>query len=201
MTADLLDKNMAQDKSIHEMDIDGRLHVTGANICMECVSGYVGREIPGYDSLGLSPDVIYQVYRPAEELRKPETLASANGIPLLRLHKATSASDHKFWDTIGATGTTAAWEAPYIVNDLAVWPAEDVQMIGDREKKELSPGYRWKPVLEAGVCEGKPYTLKMTAIRFNHIAHVIAGRQGPEVSFDTAVELQWAAIERAILGL
>lgn len=193
--------DMARDESIHMPDVDGRLHVHGANICMECVSGYRGREIPGYQKLGLDAETIYPVYRPGDELRKPETIASANGIPLLREHKATSADDHKYWDTIGATGTTARWEAPFIVNDLAVWPTEDIKLIEARKKKELSPGYRWIPVLEDGKFDGQSYKLKMTQILFNHLAHVIAGRQGPDVSFDTAEELQWAAIEAAITGL
>lgn len=194
-------EDMARDESIHMPDVDGRLHVHGANICMECVSGYRGREIPGYQKLGLDAETIYPVYRPGDELRKPETIASANGIPLLREHKATSADDHKYWDTIGATGTTARWEAPFIVNDLAVWPTEDIKLIEARKKKELSPGYRWIPVLEDGKFDGQSYKLKMTQILFNHLAHVIAGRQGPDVSFDTAEELQWAAIEAAITGL
>ncbi len=190
---------LAQDRSIKEPDVDGRLHVTGCNICRESVDGYKGSEIPGFASLGLEADIIYQVYRPAEELEK--AVETANGIPVLREHKPTSATDHKFWDTIGATGTTARWEPPFIVNDLAIWPAPDIKGIETKEKFNLSPGYRYVPTLQNGEFEGKKFQVRMTKIAFNHIAVVSVGRQGPEVAIDSALELQWALVENAILGL
>jgi len=194
-------KVIAQDESVKMPDVDGRLHVIGVNICMESVSPYKGQEIPGWQELGLKADEIYQVYRPGSELSRAETIASANGIPLLRKHVATSAEDHKFWDTIGSTGTTARWESPFIINDLAVWPADDIEGIENKTKSSLSPGYRYSPVLERGEFNGKRYDIKMRNIIFNHLAVVVEGRQGPDIVIDTAEELQWTAIERAILGL
>lgn len=184
-----------------ELDIDGRMHVSDANVCMESVSPYRGSEVPGWESLGLKADETYQVYRPGDELKKPETVASANGIPLLRRHVAVSAEDHKHMDTIGTTGTNARWEAPFIKNDLAVWTANDIEGIESKEKFHMSPGYRYTPVLENGTFEGKNYQLKMTNVIFNHVAVVETGRQGPDVAIDSAVELQWLAIEKAILSL
>lgn len=194
-------EDMARDESVKMPDVDGRLHVTGANICMESISPYRGSEIPGWDAMGLKADEIYQVYRPASELQKAETIASANGIPLMRKHVATSAEDHKYWDTVGSTGTTAVWQAPYIVNDLAVWPAEDIEGIENKKKTQLSPGYRYTPVKEDGSFDGKKYQVRMTNIIFNHVAIVTTGRQGPDVAIDSAIELQWAAIETALLAL
>lgn len=184
-----------------ELDIDGRMHIRDVNVCMESVSPYRGGEIPGWQALGLKEDEIYQVYRPGAELSRPETIASANGIPLLRRHVAVSADDHKHMDTIGTTGTTARWEPPFIKNDLAVWVADDIEGIEDKTKHQLSPGYRYTPVREDGTFEGKKYQVRMTNIAFNHIANVETGRQGPDVAIDTAIELQWAAIEWAILTL
>jgi hypothetical protein len=34
------------------------------------VSGYLGREVPSWQTLGLDPDRLYQLLRPADELQK-----------------------------------------------------------------------------------------------------------------------------------
>jgi hypothetical protein len=190
---------LAFDKSTKERDIDGRLHVADASICLECVSDYLGKEVPGYQDLGLDPEKIYQLYRPGEELEK--AVATANGIPVLRRHVETSADDHKYWDTIGATGTNAKWESPIIKNDLVIWPNEDIAGIDSKSKTGLSPGYHYVPVLEDGVFKGKPYQIRMKDIYFNHLAVVEEGRQGPRIVIDSAADLGWAAVEQAILSL
>jgi len=188
----------AEDESMKEKDIDGRLHVQDVPLCRESVDPYKGSEIPGYRKLGLEPDKIYRLWRPAEELEK--AVATINGIPVLRKHVATSAADHKFRDTIGTTGTAARWEAPFIKDELVIWAAPDIELIENREKFALSPGYRYEPVMENGDFEGQHYDGRMTKIVFNHVAVVEHGRQA-EVAIDSADELQWRAIERAITAL
>lgn len=194
-------QDMAEDRSIRELDIDGRMHIRDVNVCMESVSPYRGGEIPGWNALGLKEDEIYQVYRPGAELSRPETIASANGIPFLRRHVAVSADDHKHMDTIGTTGTTARWEAPFIKNDLAVWVGDDIDVIEDKTRAHLSPGYRYEPVIENGTFNGAKYQIRMTKILFNHLASVHQGRQGPDVAIDSSQELQWHLIEQAILSI
>ena len=62
--------------SVRTMDDNGFMHVKISPFTKEQVAPYYGREIPGYRELGLDPDKIYYGYRPAEELSKPETVAS-----------------------------------------------------------------------------------------------------------------------------
>lgn len=190
---------LAQDReSVRTKDVDGRLHVADVPLCRESVDPYKGSEIPGCKRLGLDPEKIYRLWRPAEELEK--AVPTICGIPVLRKHVATSAADHKTGEVIGAVGTNARWEAPFIVGELVIWPAKDIKGIETKEKYNLSPGYRYTPVMEVGNFNGTAYDGKMTEIIFNHEAVVENGRQA-EVAIDSVEELRWAKIERALLAI
>jgi len=186
--------------SVRQKDKDGRLHIAVANICKACISPYKGDEIPGYKELGLDPDKIYQMLRPPEELEK--ATPSVNGVQILRKHIPVSVDDHKPWDVAGAVGTTATFDDPYIKNGLTIWAADDINGIESGEKRELSPGYHYKPIMEPGKFNGEPYDGRMTDIVFNHLALVEDGRQGTDIIVgDNSVELQWAIIEDALTEL
>ena len=184
--------------SVRSFDVDGRLHIAETNVCKACISPYRGDEIPGHEELGLDPDRIYKMLRPPEELEK--SVPTINGIPLLRDHVPVDADDHKPYDVAGALGTTGRWVDPYVKNGLTIWAAKDIEGIEKKEKCELSPGYHYLPLMEAGLFGGEPYDGKMTNIVFNHVAIVEEGRQGPDVIISDGIEdLQWAIIEREIL--
>ena len=53
--------------SVRKLDDVGRLQVAVSNISKANVCPYYGREIPGWEELGLEPDKIYQLYRDPEE--------------------------------------------------------------------------------------------------------------------------------------
>ena len=72
--------------SVRSIDDNGFFHVAISNISKEQVAPYMGHEIPNYERLGLKPDEIYKVYRPAEELKK--AVISSNGIPIQLDHHA-----------------------------------------------------------------------------------------------------------------
>jgi uncharacterized protein len=93
-------------------DVDGRLHVV-ANISKATVNPYKGSEIPGWEGLGLEPDRVYQMYRPAEELRK--AASTFNGLPLLIDHRPIDAEDHPRQLVCGAIGTDCRWDEPHLV--------------------------------------------------------------------------------------
>lgn len=168
-------------ESVREKDVDGRLRVATSHITREQVADYYGREIPGWQSLGLDGDRVYGVYRPASELSDAETVASLNGVPLLSEHQPVDIDNHRPELIVGAIGTEAKYSHPYLDNCLIVWTADGITDIESGYTRELSAGYRYTPVLENGVFDGKPYQIKMTGIRFNHVALVTAGRAGPTV--------------------
>ncbi len=165
--------------SVREKDGDGRMRVKVTNLSKATVNPYRGKEIPGWAELGLDPDKIYQMFRDPDELKKAAD--SANGVQLLAKHVPVSAEDHQPWDVVGATGTDAKFEHPYLTNSLHVWSQAAIDAIESDAKKELSMGYHYKPDMTPGNFDGKPYDGVMRDIRINHVALVKDGRAGPDV--------------------
>ena len=166
--------------SVRNIDDNGYLHVGVSNITKEQVAPYRGNEIPDFEKLGLDPDKIYTIYRPASELSKPETVKSLNGIPILLKHAPDSAEEPAS-NRVGSTGTDAKWEPPYLTNSLHIQDADAIRRINDGTMREISMGYFYTPVLKHGEFEGEPYDLIMTDIACNHVALVEEGRAGPDV--------------------
>lgn len=167
--------------SVRTVDDNGYLHVGISNITKEQVAPYLGSEIPGFEKLGLKPDEIYSVYRPASELSKPTTVESLNGIPVLLKHAEDSA-EAPASNRVGSTGTDAKWEPPYLTNSLHIQDADAIRRINDGTMREISMGYFYTPVLRHGEFEGEPYDVVMTDISCNHVALVEEGRAGHDVS-------------------
>jgi hypothetical protein len=167
--------------SVRTVDDNGYLHVGISNITKEQVAPYLGSEIPGFEKLGLKPDEIYNVYRPASELSKPATVESLNGIPVLLKHAEDSA-EAPASNRVGSTGTDAKWEPPYLTNSLHIQDADAIRRINDGTMREISMGYFYTPVLRQGEFEGEPYDVVMTDISCNHVALVEEGRAGHDVS-------------------
>lgn len=167
--------------SVRTVDDNGYLHVGISNITKEQVAPYLGSEIPGFEKLGLKPDEIYNVYRPAAELSKPATVESLNGIPVLLKHAEDSA-EAPASNRVGSTGTDAKWEPPYLTNSLHIQDADAIRRINDGTMREISMGYFYTPVLRHGEFEGEPYNVVMTDISCNHVALVEEGRAGHDVS-------------------
>ncbi|KWI89569.1 hypothetical protein WM11_21640 [Burkholderia ubonensis] len=172
---------VAFDKAtVRSFDKDGRMRVSISRISKADVNPYWGREIVGGDELGLDPDRVYNVFRPPEELEK--AAATFNTLPILLVHKHVSADDPKKELIIGTTGSNAAFDGQYLTNDLAFWDGEYIEKIESDEQRELSSSYRYKPVIKSGTYNGAQYDIVMTEIMGNHVALVVEGRAGPEVT-------------------
>ena len=167
--------------SVRTMDDNGFMHVRVSPFTKEQVAPYYGREIPGYRELGLEPDKIYYGYRPAEELSKPETVASINGIPVQLRHHAEFADAPARETRVGATGTDAEWRAPYLMNSLTIFDADAQKAINSGALRELSMAYHYRPEMKAGEFDGQHYDFIMRDIRGNHLALVEEGRAGADV--------------------
>lgn len=171
-------EKIAMDSKRHK-DINGYLHVEVSPLTKETVNPYYGREIPGWEDLELDPEKIYYGYRAGRELKK--ALETFNGIPVLNEHKLDSADNPLKEERVGYTGTSAAWEAPYIMNALIITDATAIELIETDKQRELSASYRYKPVFETGYFNGEKYDFIMTEIQANHIALVAEGRAGSDV--------------------
>jgi 8-oxo-dGTP pyrophosphatase MutT (NUDIX family) len=194
---------LAMDKSVRSFDTDGRMRVSHTNLSKATVNPYRGDEIPNWEQLGLQADRVYQMYRPAKELKAGA--ATFNSIQLLKKHVPVDVEDHKMWDIVGCTGSDAAFDGTYLTNSLSVWTKEAIDFIESGEQRELSCGYHYVPVMTAGMFDGKPYDGIMTEIEGNHVALVEEGRAGHDVVVgDSALseresEMKPTRLEHAVL--
>lgn len=201
--ADAEDRQPMVGDSARNYDAAGRLHVAKSNISKAAVNPYFGREIPGFDKLGLDPDKTYKLLRDPKELQA--AASTFNGLPILFTHKATSAVNHPAELVIGATGNDAEFSHPYLQNSLVIWPEFATEAIEDGEQRQLSCGYNYTPDMTPGVYEGEPYSGVMRQIIGNHVALVVEGRAGPTVAVADGAPFQnyagWRALEEALLGV
>lgn len=172
-------EGFALDKSSRRIDVDGRLHVDRSHISKAAVNPYYGREIPGYDSLGLDADAVYRLFRDPVELER--AAASFARLPILKKHIPVTVDAPQPDLIIGAVGSDVAFSDPYLDADLCFWDATAIAGIDTDSVRELSCGYRYTPVMSPGVYKGAPYDGTMTEIKGNHLALVEVGRAGPDV--------------------
>lgn len=166
-------------QSVRRKDIDGRLHVALSPISKANVCPYFGREIPNFQAMGLDPDHVYNLLRDPVELAK--AAASFNNVPLMAVHVVSTANDPQKEYVVGATGTDARFEPPYLYNSLVIWDGDAIASIESNEQRELSSSYRYDADMTPGVFEGEPYDGRMTNIIGNHVALVEKGRAGADV--------------------
>lgn len=179
---DAIERVALDAESKRTYDDNGFLHVSISPLTRVQVAPYHGSEIPGWQSLGLEPERIYKGYRSAEELSKPETIESVNGIPIQLMHHMDYADAPAKATRVGSTGTDAAFHDPYLTNSLHIQDKKAIDRINDGSMRELSLAYRYKPIFTAGVSpDGEKYDFLMTDISANHLALVDEGRAGHEV--------------------
>lgn len=168
-------------KSVRSIDENGFMRIAISPFTKEQVAPYYGREIPGWEKLGLDPEKTYMGYRPAEELSKPETIESINGIPVQFRHHPDFSDAPAHETRVGAAGTDAEWREPYLMNSLIIYDDKAKDAIKSGFMRELSLAYRYDPEIKAGEWNGKKYDFIMRNIRANHIALVEEGRAGADV--------------------
>ena len=180
------------------LDDDGHLRVASSIVSAAQVNDYLGREIPGFEALGLDPDRMYALLRDPVELEK--AVPTLRGKPLVIVHRAQTADDHDREIVVG-TVLNPTWDAPNVKAELIVWDQEGIDFINSGEQKDLSAGYRYTPVMESGELNGTKYEIRMRDIKFNHIALVKQGRVIGAMVGDSASEVLWEQIEAAILSV
>lgn len=174
----------AQDKSARVVDDNGWINVEGNPISKVGVFDYLGSEIPGAPD----PDKIYQVYRPAEELSRPETLESFKLIPFINNHTWLGAEGANPGDVgvDGIVGEKVYFDYPYLKANLRVFSDEMKQKLEEAKlsgKAQLSPAYKYDVEYAPGVFEGQSYQYVQRNLRCgNHLARVDEGRTGPDVA-------------------
>lgn len=115
------------------------------------------------------------VVRTLDELSKPETLASFNGLPFTITHPddgEVTAADHK--DKASGHIANTRIEGGEVVCDVFLTDAAGIETLEETGIREVSVGYEPAQLEERG---GKFYHIN---IRGNHVAGVAAGRYGPQ---------------------
>ncbi len=171
---------LALDKSLRSSDRFGRMKVEMTNISKANVCPYLGREIPGYEALGLDAGKIYHMWRHPDELAK--AAHTFDMVPVLDEHIVVDAANPEKDYVAGTTGSGAVFKYPYLQVPMAFWVGDSIDEIKSRRKRELSPGYGYRPDMTPGrTPEGVAYDGVMRDIMGNHIAIVKEGRSGPDV--------------------
>jgi len=170
---------IALDRTARRTDADGRLHVDRSHISKAAINPYYGREIPGFDELGLEADKVYRLLRdPVELERAAPTFAR---LPILAKHVPVTVDAPRPDLVVGAIGSDVSFNAPYLDADLCIWDATAIAGIDADKVRELSCAYRYVPVMTPGEFEGQAYDGIMTEIQGNHLALVEVGRAGSDV--------------------
>jgi hypothetical protein len=165
--------------SVRSYDEDGHLHIARSPLSKCNIGEYFGNEIPRADELGLLPGKRYKLFRDPEELRKGAK--TCNGKQILIQHTAVSADDHRPDLTVGALGTDAVFDEPYLYNSMMIHARGGIDGIEDDSRREISMSYHYDFDPTPGEYLGEPYDGVMRNIRFNHCALVPAGRAGADV--------------------
>ncbi|MDR0805954.1 MAG: DUF2213 domain-containing protein [Enterobacteriaceae bacterium] len=159
-------------------DGNGWLEVKDNPITKVGVFPYLGSEIGAPER-----DKIYMVYRPAEELEKPETINSFKLLPFTDEHemlgKDGTPAEKK--GIQGVIGEQVYFDAPYLRGNIKVLSNSALSLI-DSGKIELSPGYTSRYEFTSGSFDGKHYDAIQRDLRGNHLALVDEGRTGPDVA-------------------
>ncbi len=174
---------LAMDRGARTRDINGWMHVANCRISKSNVCPYLGSEIPNAEKLGLDPSRVYYLYRDAEALAA--SAPTFERAPLMLEHlpvTAETAQKAAIKRKIIGAISNVRWTAPYLVADLTVWDGEGIEAIESERQAELSPGYHYVPVMNAGVTpDGESFEGRMTQISGNHLCIVDTGRTGPDV--------------------
>jgi hypothetical protein len=157
----------------------GFLHVGESPLTKEQVVPYLGREIPGFERLGLKPESIYYALRPAGELTK--AAKTFDGIPILLGHYVDSSEAPQKQHRVGSTGTDAEFRPPYLINSLHITDAAAIEAIDNGARREISAAYTYEPDFAPGEFQGAKYDFVIRGIMANHVALVPEGRAGRDV--------------------
>ena len=165
--------------SVRTYDDYGRMNITQCNISKECVSPYRGASLPGWRELGLNPERLYYIYRPAEELIRAAD--SFNNVPVTIEHPSQLDTPDTPQERVGTTGTDTRFEAPYLVASMKLWDKDAIEGVENSTRRELSifPSF-FDLDMTPGEFMGQAYDGISRNISGNSVALTIKGRVGAE---------------------
>lgn len=174
-------------QSARSVDADGRMRVKNCILSTAEVNPYRGQEIPGWESLGLKANTVYDLYRDPEAMR--EAVKSFEGVPLMVKHVPQTAEEPRK-DYIGGSVHNVTFDGKHLRGDILVWDGYAIDLIESDEQSDLSCGYRYDPIMNSGDANGTKYDGRMAKIQGNHVALVDEGRATGAHVADAALQPQ-----------
>lgn len=165
-------------------DADGRMRVKNCILSTAEINPYRGSEIPGYDSLGLQPNHVYDLYRDPDEMAK--AAPTFEGVPLMIKHVGQTAEEPRKEYQAGAIHSVK-FDGKHLRGDLLVSDGKAIDLIESGAMTDLSCGYRYKPEMVAGEVGGRRHDGVMRDIAGNHVALVDDGRASGAHVADSAL--------------
>lgn len=141
---------------------------------------YLGAEVDPQGTRFKASDVV-RVYRPAEEVFAPDSVASFLAKPVTNDHPAVPVTADNWRQHARGAIMGAEWqEGGYLAFDLTIMDRDVIDAI-DAGKRELSNGYSCDLDWTAGTTpDGQAYDAIQRNIRGNHVAIVDRGRAGSQ---------------------
>jgi len=163
--------------SARTYDLNGWFEIADNPISKEGIFLYSGVQVNSPER-----DRIFRVYRPAEELSRPDTIASFRLLPIIDDHEMLGEG---FTDTddrppAGVIGENIRVERGMMLANIKIYGKALADAL-KKGKTELSCGYRCVYDFTPGFWNGQPYDVVQRQIRGNHLALVDEGRMGPDV--------------------
>lgn len=181
-------RNIAFDSSVRSIDESGHLRVARTIISKADINPYFGREIPGFEAMGLDPDRIYQMLRDPVELEK--SADTAKGKQILFKHIYVDSKNPEKELTVGAIGSDVEYTDGKLYADLTFWDEEAIALIESEKMEQLSYSYYFDPDMTPGEFEGQRYDGVMRNIHGNHLALVERGRIGRDAVISDSLPLE-----------
>lgn len=155
----------------------GGIVCTGVPIARTGTQEYLAEEL-GLDG---DPERVIRVARTPEEVFAPEAMASFEGVCVCDGHPPESVTAVNFSQYGKGHVQNVRREGAYLVADLHIEDAVLADQVLHRAKREVSCGYTTVYIPDGG-------GYRQTNIRGNHVAVVLRGRAGSEVSIKDAAQ-------------
>jgi len=117
-----------------------------------------------------------------EEMGRPETLRSLEGVPVVAgEHQWLEGNVSRF--AVGAVAGTGRLNPPYLECDLLITDPKTIAAVERGELPEISAAYQAETIFGKGAFDDEVYDAIQTNLRFNHICLLPAGqgRAGEDV--------------------
>lgn len=175
--------------SVRTFDGNGRLQIAKTNISKANVCPYYGKEIPGWEALGLEPNKIYRLWRHPDELKK--AAATFNNIPVLSTHVPDFPGDPPRQYRVGTTHSNCEFDGTYLTVGMSIWDDSAIAGIETGDQQELSASYQYVADMTPGTTpNGEVHDGIMRDMVGNHEALVETGRAGPDVLVADSLPLE-----------